>query len=137
MKIFLDTNVLLDLVAHRSGESSIRAILESWLGPMDRICVSYLSLADMSYILRKVYSADDMRTVMGVIVNSMKVLPGVDQHIYDLQKMNGNDIEDCLQILCAEYERCDAILTWNVDDFRGNTVIPVLTPDEFLAHCRR
>lgn len=137
MKIFLDTNVLLDLVAHRSGEASIRAILESWLGPMDRICVSYLSLADMSYILRKVYSADDMRTVMGVIVNSMKVLPGVDQHIYDLQKMNGNDIEDCLQILCAEYERCDAILTWNVDDFRGNTVIPVLTPDEFLARCRQ
>lgn len=137
MKIFLDTNVLLDLVAHRSGESSIRAILESWLGPMDRICVSYLSLADMSYILRKVYSADDMRAVMGVISNNMKVLPGVDQHIYDLQKMNGKDIEDCLQILCAEYERCDAILTWNVDDFRGNTVIPVLTPDEFLAHCRK
>ena len=137
MKIFLDTNVLLDLVANRSGEASIRAILESWLGPMDRICVSYLSLADMSYILRKVYSADDMRTVMGVIVNSMKVLPGVDQHIYDLQKMNGNDIEDCLQILCAEYERCDAILTRNVDDFRGNTVIPVLTPDEFLSRCRQ
>ena len=66
----------------------------------------------------------------------MKVVPGLDQHYYDLQKMSGRDIEDCLQILCAEYERCDLILTRNVEDYRGNTLIPVLTPEQFLRHCK-
>ena len=64
----------------------------------------------------------------------MKVLSGLDQHYVDLQKMSGEDIEDCLQILCAEYEKCDVILTRNVKDFKDNTLIPVLSPDEFLSH---
>lgn len=134
MKIFLDTNVLLDIIAHRSGESSARVIVEFCLGPMDRICVSYHSLANISYILRKNFSIEERRSILGELCSRMKVLPGLDQHYYDLQKISGEDIEDCLQILCAEYEKCDVILTRNVKDFKDNTLIPVLSPDEFLSH---
>lgn len=134
MKIFLDTNVLLDMIIHRSGESSARTIVESCLGSTDRVCVSYLSLADMCYILRKHFSVEELKSILGELCSRMKVLSGVDQHYYDLQKISGEDIEDCLQILCAEYERCDVILTRNTKDFKNNTLIPVLTPDEFLSH---
>ena len=134
MKLFLDTNILLDIVSHRSGETSARIILERCLGPMDRVCISYLSLADMSYILRKHYSTEDLRSILRELSTNMKVLPGLDQHYYDSQKISGEDIEDCLQILCAEYEKCDVIITRNVKDFKDNTLIPVLSPDEFLSH---
>ena len=78
--------------------------------------------------------AEDLRSILRELSTKMKVLPGLDQHYFDLQKISGEDIEDCLQILCAEYEKCDVILTRNVKDFKDNTLIPVLTPDEFLSH---
>lgn len=119
---FLDTNVLLDMVSHRSGESTARTIVESYLGPTDRVCVSYLSLANLCYILRKEFSVGDLRNILGEICSKMKVVAGSDQHYYDLQ------------ILCAEYEKCDVILTRNVKDFRNNTLIPVLSPEDFFSH---
>ena len=98
--------------------------------------MSYLSLANLAYILRKFFSESEIKKLLNTISSNMKVVPGLDQHYYDLQKMSGRDIEDCLQILCAEYERCDLILTRNVEDYRGNTLIPVLTPEQFLRHCK-
>ena len=88
----------------------------------------------MSYILRKHYSTEDLRSILRELSTKMKVLPGLDQHYVDLQRISGEDIEDCLQILCAEYEKCDVIITRNVKDFKDNTLIPVLSPDEFLSH---
>lgn len=133
MKAFFDTNVLLDLIEQREGECNVRQITQYLQGPYDRICISYLSLANAAYILRKVFPSNQMRTILAEINAKMKVVPGLDQHIYDLQKVSGDDLEDCLQILCAE---CDVIITRNVRDFKGNTMIPVLTPEEFLQHCR-
>lgn len=134
MKVFFDTNVLLDMLAHREGEACARQIVKYLQGPYNRICVSYLALADAAYILRKTYSSQQIRCILADINAHMKVLPGVDQHFYDLQKINGDDLEDCLQILSAEYEKCDVIITRNAKDFKKNTIIPVLTPEEFLQH---
>lgn len=96
MKLFLDTNILLDIVSHRSGEASARIILEHCLGPMDRVCISYLSLADMSYILRKHYSTEDLRSILRELSTKMKVLPGLDQHYYDLPKTIGEEEQDAV-----------------------------------------
>ncbi|MGM9761379.1 MAG: type II toxin-antitoxin system VapC family toxin [Candidatus Cryptobacteroides sp.] len=135
MKIFLDTNVLIDSVIDRGFEAP-RKIVDSYLNSVEKLCVSYLSLANLAYILRKFFSESEIKKLLNTISSNMKVVPGLDQHYYDLQKMSGRDIEDCLQILCAEYERCDLILTRNVEDYRGNTLIPVLTPEQFLRHCK-
>ena len=136
MKIFLDTNVLIDIIEHRSGEQAACTIVERYVGAYDRVCVSYLSLANIIYILRKQYTESQMRMILGTINSCMTVISGLAQHFYDIQKVAGSDLEDCLQILCAEYEQCDVILTRNVKDYIGLTRLPVMTPEEFLGYCR-
>ena len=98
MKIFLDTNVLIDSVIDRGFEAP-RKIVDSYLNSVEKLCVSYLSLANLAYILRKFFSESEIKKLLNTISSNMKVVPGLDQHYYDLQKMSGRDIEDCLQIL--------------------------------------
>ncbi len=134
MKIFLDTNVVLDRISKRSGSALAGDIFSCFNSNFNRIYISYLSIADSAYILRKTYSRQELLEKIEGLLKECCVLPMNDMQIYDALKCKSPDFEDSLQIMCAEQKECDVILTNNVTHFRGFTDIPVLTPAEFLSH---
>ena len=134
MKIYLDTNILLDLVLDRAGADAARMIVaisreNAWL----RLYASYLSMANIAYILRK-NGMDAVKSCLSGLYKFCEVLPMNDvQLMTAVRNCDCPDFEDALQIMCAEEKGCDVIITANTAHFRNYTDIPVLSPAEFLA----
>jgi predicted nucleic acid-binding protein len=136
MKLFLDTNVLLDLVQDRAGVDDVRRIVgvgqeDEWT----RLYVSFLSMANIAYVLRKKPMAE-IKDCLSKLHKFCVVLPMNDsQFTTAVRNCSSPDFEDSLQIMCAEENGCDLILTHNVPHFRDFTDLPVLSPSDFLAKC--
>ena len=136
MKIFLDTNILLDLVLDRTGADAARQIVGiSKENAWTRLYVSYLSMANIAYVLRK-RPAEEVKDCLTRLYKLVDILPMNDMQLMTaIRSCDCPDFEDALQIMCAEEKGCDVIITSNISHFRPYTDIPVLSPAEFLS-CR-
>ena len=134
MKIFLDTNILLDLVQERVGAEDARRIIGiSRENAWTRLYVSYLSMANIAYILRK-SGTEAIKSCLSAICKLCEVLPMNDMQLLTaVRNCDCPVFEDALQIMCAEEKGCELIITSNISHFRPYTDIPVLSPAEFLS----
>lgn len=131
-KIFFDTDVVLDLVLDRDDADCAGRILEySKTDGFTRVYISYLTVADTAFVLRK-RTASEIRDALKSILRLMFVIPSDDMQILGAMKCGSPDFEDALQIACAESKDCDVIVTRNPDHFRDYTEIPVLSPKDFV-----
>ena len=65
MKIFVDTNVLIDLICQREGYDQAGKILALGEFSQYTLYTSVLSIANIAYILRKVLKGDVLYQTMG------------------------------------------------------------------------
>ena len=140
MKIFIDTNIALDYMQGRKNPEQVELFLSSVKKDTDnRTYVSYLTMANAAYILRKQYSSTELNILFRTFTSGCNVLPMNDMQLYEaLRSANPSpDFEDNLQIMCAESGGCDVIVTHNIDHFRPYTDIPAITPEDFISHCQK
>ncbi len=135
-KIFLDTNVILDLyIPGREGKAAAQSLLDlkESAGDDIRLYISFLSVADIAYVLRKHFGKERLKELIRELLHFCDVLSMSDISIFDALDAPCPDFEDALQITCAEIKECDFLLTSNLRHFRGNTWMTVLTPAQFLS----
>jgi predicted nucleic acid-binding protein len=134
-KIFLDTNIILDLLAQRMPFYQDAAeIFSSGDRKEINISISGLSLADVHYILSRQNPKMEVRSILSKFRVLVEVLP-LDGKIVDLAlNSEFRDFEDAIQYFTAVENEQDLIITRNQNDFRDSK-IPVLTPLEFLSSC--
>lgn len=138
-KIFLDTNVILDLyIPGREGKAAARALLDlkESAGDDIRLYISFLSVADIAYVLRKHFGKERLKELIRELLHFCDVLPMSDSSIYDALESPCPDFEDALQISCAEMKECDFLLSSNLRHFQGNTWITVLSAEQFIKALR-
>ena len=133
MKLFLDTNVVIDVIAAREPfvADSTAVFNLSETGKVEGI-ISALTLCTISYILRKYVTPGTMRTKLQLFRN---VLTPVDLSVSLLDKALASsisDFEDAVQFYTAVYSEADYIITRNAKHFPSNH-IPVLSPTDYLA----
>ena len=135
IKLFVDTNVILDTVEPSriatSGEST-RIMQLVALQDHIRLCISMQSIGDVAYLGRKRVGKEGIKLKIREYMNRCKILPMNDMILYEALKLDCPDFEDALQIYCADHNCCDYIITNNKKHFSGYTDIPVYTPKEFL-----
>lgn len=131
--VFLDTNIVLDLLARRMPFYSGAATLFSLADKKEiTLSISALCLADSNYILSRYLSQDEVRTILRKFRVLVNVLP-LDDKITDLAlNSDFNDFEDAIQYYTAVANEQDLIITRNQPDFKESK-LPVMTADEFLA----
>ena len=135
MKIFLDTNILLDLILDREGRDDVLRIIDwSRKDPWTRIYTSVLAVADLAYVSRK-NGTKRVKSAISDIMQWCNILTMNDMTIYHAVRNSSPDFEDSMQLSCAETAGCDIILTRNEKHFRQFTEIPVLSPREFIGRC--
>ena len=130
--IFLDTNIVLDLLAHRMPFYSAAAKLFSLADKKKiKLSISALCLADTNYILSKQRPETEVRKILRNFKVLVTVLP-LDDKIIDLAlNSEFRDFEDAIQYLTAIENDQDLIITRNQADFKESK-IPVLTAKEFI-----
>lgn len=131
-KVFLDTNVVIDLLGEREQfyKSAAKIATLADLGKI-QIFVSALTYSTAYYILNR-YESNE---VVKEKIRRFKVIAetsDLTDIVVDKGLASGfMDFEDSLQYYCAEKMGCKIIITRNGKDFK-ESAIPVLTPDEYL-----
>jgi len=133
MKIFLDTNVVLGYMMERDGFDAIMTLISQLSSQWDRFYVSSLSISTIAYVMRKQYTLEERKSRIRSLIKECNVLPVNDAQVMASFENESPDYEDSLQIACAEFGRCDVIITRNLKHFCKYTAIPSLTPAEFLT----
>jgi len=133
MRIFVDTNLLLDVLARR--EPFYAAAARVWTLAETGACealVSAISFNNVFYIVRKVRDATAARRAL-ILLRDVFASVAPDQRILN-QAIDSDlpDFEDAIQFYSALHARADYLLTRNVGDFPAG-IMPILAPDEFLA----
>ncbi len=139
-KLFLDTNVILDLLLPgREGMQAARSLLDLREACPEeiRIHLSFLSVENIAYILRKAFPREQTAIYIRNILKICQATGMSDMLLYDALNSRCPDFEDALQIACAEADCCDFIITSNIRHFREYSRIPVYTPAEFLQRIDR
>ena len=136
-KIFLDTNIILDLLAYRMPFYTDAAELFSLADKKKlTLSISSLCLADIHYILSKQNPWMEVRKIL----RNFKVLVNVlslDDKITDLAlNSEFRDFEDAIQYYTAIENEQELIITRNQADFK-NSKLPIMTAGEFLKSIKK
>lgn len=138
-RLFLDTNVLLDILLERPGYEPALDILQLGADGKATLCTSYLSMANIAYVLRKEYCGGILLPTLKQISSLVEVLPMDSAQLQKAMLLSGPDFEDILQAVCAVSSGCRIILTHNVKHFTIHRGLAadwpqpeVLTPEAFL-----
>lgn len=131
-KVFLDTNVLLDYLLDRPGADMAECILKFSEEEGYELLLSSLSMSNIAYITRKVYSGETLYKELELI-RSFVGITLVDENCVDRAiALRSVDFEDSLQYLSAKQAGADVILTSNIKHFPFHD-IPVMLPKEFIT----
>lgn len=132
-KIFVDTNILVDLLADRKPFSKFAiSIFSTAEKKKIKLYTSSHSIATAYYLLQKYADEKKLRTTLLNLQDYLHVI-AVDQDIIKKAlKSKHKDFEDAIQIYCAgSIEKMQCIVTRNVRDFK-HSEIPALSPEAFV-----
>jgi len=136
-RIFLDTNVMMDLLSARVPFYNSIAKITSLADKGEiKMIVSALSYTTVNYLLSKIDNVDITRDKLRKfkIISEVAVL---DEEIIE-KGLNSNfsDFEDAVQYFSALKANCKIIVTRNTKDFKESR-LPIMTPEEFLASIKK
>ena len=131
-KVFIDTDIVLDVALARepffSASKIILAMAENniTIGNISSNCI-----ANIYYILKKSGGDNKARKFILNIVKYITVITIDHQNVLEALKSKFSDFEDALQHSSAVENRCEYIITRNIEDYK-NSKIKVLLPEEFI-----
>lgn len=132
-KLFIDTNIVLDLLAKREGFFEAAKILFSRVDKKElEIYISSLSFANTHDILSKIINEEEARKVLRKFKVLVTVLPMDDKIIELALSSDFKDFEDAIQYYTAIENNIKTIITRNLKDFKTST-ISVMTAQDYLV----
>jgi predicted nucleic acid-binding protein len=131
-KVFVDTNILLDLLAKRGDFYAPAAMLFS-LSEEGRISVSTSSLvfSDLFYILRRLSTGENARRALCGLRRLVRILVVDDRIVDKALDSQFKDFEDAIQNYTAEAGGMSYFITRNVKDFKVSN-LTVMTAEDFI-----
>lgn len=134
MHILIDTNIVIDLVLSRKPHSdNASRIINSCIKGDNVGYVSAHSLSDLFFILRKDKSVEERKALILNICKFFRVIPeDKDAFIAVCRNPDWNDLEDGLQMKCAEFEKLDYIVSRDKEGGFDKSPVRTIAPADFL-----
>lgn len=134
MKILIDTNIILDFIQSREPFSeNASKIINSCVKKENEGYISAHSLSDILFILRKDKTVEERKALILNLCSFFTVIPE-DKNFYTAvcQNNNWNDLEDGLQMKCADFEKLDYIVTRDAGKGFNDSPVKVISAEDFL-----
>ena len=131
-KLFLDTNVVLDLLGEREPfyDSAAKITTLADKGKIELI-VSALTYSTVYYLLSRFEDKEQVKEKIRKFKVVAETSDLTDKIIDKGLSSKFSDFEDSLQYYCAIKMDCKILITRNGKDFKESD-ISVLSPDEYL-----
>jgi predicted nucleic acid-binding protein len=132
MKVFLDTNVLLDVLARRDPHCIAASAIWSRVerGTLDGY-ISAISFNNVHYVVRRAVTHQASHDALKLLRGIFHVVALDEQIIQRAIDSEFSDFEDAIQFFSAHHVGAVSIVTRNVRHFPAEP-LPVATPEEFL-----
>lgn len=128
MKLFLDTNIFLDLILKREYYQSALIVLNAIEKRVFEAVILDITLLNIDYVAKK--QVKDIRAFLRLVNQTCEVIGASNRMMEEALQLPNRDLEDNLQFVCAQRSVCDVILTNDKDfSFEG---IEILSSSEFV-----
>lgn len=132
-KIFLDTNVILDLLFDREPYSDdIAEIIEESAHKSIELCVSSVTITDTNYIVEKYEGTKSAKQKTKLLLELVTLENVGESTVKKSSESKFKVFEDGVQNFCAIESKQKVIVTRNVKGFR-NSELAIMTPKELLV----
>ena len=131
MRVFLDTNVILDLILRRVGYDDAALIMQKSENGEYSLFTSSLSMVNIAYILRKYYRGESLYHLLEELGDIIDVITVSSEAYHKALQSRALDFEDAIQLFSAIESDMDCIVTRNAQDFIFDK-LPIYTPFDFL-----
>ena len=135
MRILIDTNIVLDLIQCRQPFSANASkIINSCVTKENDGYISSHSLSDIFFILRKDKLIEERKALILNLCKFFTIIPEPKNFFTDICKNNDwNDLEDGLQMKCADFEELDYIVTRDAGKGFNKSPVKVISAEDFAA----
>ena len=130
MKIFLDTNIFLDVLLKRENYSYSLEILNSCLNGVFEGIVVDITLLNIDYIAKK--QSNNIKEFLEIINENFIVVGANNKTFKEAFKIDNLDLEDNIQYICAKNSKCNTIITNDKLFFKEK--IETFSAIEFCSH---
>jgi predicted nucleic acid-binding protein len=134
MKVLVDTNVILDVMLHRTAFFDYsRKIFE--LVEQKRMggCISSSAFTDIFYLIGKeIKDSETVYMAIDTLAAVFTIVPVFESTITSALTLRWKDFEDAVQYRAAKENGVDCIVTRNKNDYE-NSGIPCVAPVDFPA----
>jgi len=114
MKIFIDTNILLDVLTAREPFYENSAVIWSLAEKRQaKGYISAISVNNIYYITKKMIGMDEAESIVDKVLNDFTVLPLTFEVLKLARTISKKDFEDIIQYFSAIQIGCDYIVTRN------------------------
>jgi len=131
-RVFVDTDIILDLLASRDPFYSFAAELFSRADRHQvKLHVSTLCFANLHYLLSRQLGPFKAKNTLLQLKALVTTLPVLDKTIELALASDFRDFEDAIQYYCALEHSIPILLTRNLRDYQ-NCYMSILTAEEYL-----
>lgn len=133
--MFLDTNVILDLLLDREPFNEVIAEIFEIAGERSiQPYVSSLTIANVNYIIGRIEGVRKAKNKTKKLLQLVEVENVGKNAVMNSANSTFKDFEDGIQHFCAVESNHKIIVTRNTKDFKASE-LSILNPREYLAKC--
>lgn len=129
MKLFLDTNIFMDMLFEREHGIYAKQIIQLIQNGKHDGCVADITLLNIDYIAKK--QRKDVRHFLYFIEKNFVVVGADNRDIYNALRLDNSDLEDNVQVMLAKKLACDLIISNDKNFVSGH--LPILDGKLFLS----
>ena len=131
-KIFIDTNILLDVFLHREPfADASAAVFADCESGKSKGTVSAISLDNLHYILSRHIGKSKALEAVRIVLNIFTVVPLDEKVLHLAAGLLHKDFEDAIQLQSAIRAEANCIITRDANHFPKDK-LPILSPSEYL-----
>ncbi len=128
MKVFIGTNIFLDLILKREHYKEALKIFNAISNHLFTGIILDVTILYIDYIAKK--QIREIRDFLNLINDTFIIVGVTNKSISKALKLSNNDLEDNLQYICANENKCDVLITNDKNFYNGD--IEVMSSFMFL-----
>ncbi len=129
MKLFLDTNIFMDMLFERQQGHYAKQIIQLIQNGIHEGVVADITLLNIDYVAKK--QNQQIRQFLYFIESNFAIIGADNRDMYHALELDNHDLEDNVQAMLAKKTACDLIIS-NDKSFIQNS-LAVLGAESFLA----
>lgn len=137
MNIFIDTNIILDVLTKREPFYPICAKI--WTLVTEKIISGYISAISVNniyYILRKLRDKTIAKNFVEEVLRDFNIVPLTREILLQASKLEIEDYEDGIHYFSVIHCGCEYLVTRNKKDY-PTIGLMILSPEEFVENLKK